>query len=139
MLQRVKRKAKMDHYQEKCKKYKNETRKLWDVINTITGKKVNRDTMIESLKIGNMLTYDAKQITDTFCKFFANVGKEYANQIPKGNNNIGYYLNKIPQNQQTMFTTPTSKLEIERITGNLKNKNSSGFDEVSNKILKGIT
>ena len=95
--------------------------------------------MIESLKIGNMLTHDAKQITDTFCKFFANVGKEYANLIPKGNNNIGYYLNKIPQNQQTMFTTPTSKFEIERIIGNLKNKNSSRFDEVSNKILKGIT
>ena len=95
--------------------------------------------MIESLKIGKLLTYDAKLITNTFCKFFANVGKEYANQIPKGNHNIEYYLNKIPQNQQTMFTTPTSKLEIERIIGNLKSKNSSGFDEVSNKILKGIT
>ena len=95
--------------------------------------------MIESLKIGNMFTHDAKQITDTFCNFFANMGKEYANLIPKGNNNIGYYLNKIPQNQQTMFTTPASKFEIEKIIGNLKNKNSSGFDEVSNKILNSIT
>ena len=90
MLQKVKRKAKMDHYQEKCTKYKNETRKLWNVINTITGEKRNRDTMIESLKIGNLLTHDAKLITNTFCKFFANVGKEYANQIPKGNHNIEY-------------------------------------------------
>ena len=113
MLQKVKRKAKIDHYQEKCTKYKNETRKLWNVIKTMTGKKRNRDTMIESLKIGKLLTYDAKLITNTFCKFFANVGKEYANQIPKGDHNIEYYLNKIPQNQQTMFTTPTSKLEIE--------------------------
>ena len=39
MLQKLKRKAKMDHYQEKYQRYKNETRKLWDVINTITGKK----------------------------------------------------------------------------------------------------
>ena len=95
--------------------------------------------MIESLKVGSILTHDAKQITDTFCSFFANVGKEYANLIPKGNHNIGYYLNKIPQNQQTMYTTPTSKYEVEKIIGTLKNKNSSGFDEVSNKILKGIT
>ena len=79
----------MDHYQEKCQRYKNETRKLWDVINTITGKKRNK------------FTHDTKQITDTFCNFFANVGKEYANLIPKGNNSIDYYLNKIPQNQQT--------------------------------------
>ena len=95
--------------------------------------------MIESLKMGKLITYDANLITKTFCKFFANVGKEYAYQIPKGNHNIEYYLNKIPQNQQTMFTTPTSKFEIERIIGNLMSKNSSGFDEVSNKILKGIT
>ena len=39
MLQKLKRKAKMDHYQDKCQRYKNETKKLWDVINTITGKK----------------------------------------------------------------------------------------------------
>ena len=38
-----------------------------------------------------------------------------------------------------MYTTPTSRYEVERIIGTLKNKNSSGFDEVSNKILKGIT
>ena len=139
MLQKIKRKAKMDHYQDKCLRYKNETRKLWDVINTITGKKRNRDSMVESLKVGSILTHDAKQIIDTFCSFFANVGKEYANLIPKGNNNIGYYLNKIPQNQQTMYTTTTSRYEVERIIGTLKNKNSSGFDEVSNKILKGIT
>ena len=137
MLQKIKRKAKMDHYQDKRLRYKNETRKLGDVINTITGKKRKRDSMIESLKVGSILTHDAKQITDTFCSFFANVGKEYANLIPKGNNNIGYYLNKLPQNQQTMYTTPTSRYEVERIKGTLKNKNSSGFDEVSNK--KGIT
>ena len=39
MLQKIKRKAKINHYQEKCLRYKNETRKLWDVINAITGKK----------------------------------------------------------------------------------------------------
>ena len=31
-IQRVKRKAKMTYYQGKCKEYKNETRKLWNVI-----------------------------------------------------------------------------------------------------------
>ena len=39
ILQKIKRKAKMDHYQDECLRYKNETRKLWDVINRITGKK----------------------------------------------------------------------------------------------------
>ena len=38
-----------------------------------------------------------------------------------------------------MFMTPTSKDEVEQIISKLKSKNSSGFDEVSNRILKGIT
>ena len=64
--------------------FKNETRKLWNVINSITGRKKNKESMIESLKVGNVKTNDAKEITNTFCKFFANVGKDYANKIPAG-------------------------------------------------------
>ena len=75
MLQKIKRKAKMDHYQDKCLRYKNETRKLWDVINTITGKKRKRDSMIKSLKVGSIFTHDAKEITDTFCNFFCKYRK----------------------------------------------------------------
>ena len=77
MLQKVKRKAKMDHYQEKCTKYKNETRKLWNVINTITGKKLNRNTMIERLKIGKLLTYDTKVITKTHFANFLQMWTKY--------------------------------------------------------------
>ena len=38
-----------------------------------------------------------------------------------------------------MFMTPTTDTEVEKIISKLKSKNSSGFDEVSNRILKGIT
>ena len=102
----------MSFYQGKCREYKNETRKLWNVINNITGKKRNKENMIESLKVGKIKTNDANSITNTFCKFFANVGKEYANKIPAGTHSIRYYLDKIPQNPQTMFMTPTSTGEI---------------------------
>ena len=36
-LQQVKRKAKMHYYRSRCKEFKNDTRKLWSLINTITG------------------------------------------------------------------------------------------------------
>ena len=91
--------------------------------------------MIESLKVGNVKTNEAKKFTNTFCKFFATVGKEYANKIPNSDHTTGYYLDKIPQNPHNMFMTPTTKYEVEKI----KIKNSSGFDEVSNRRSKGIT
>ena len=139
MLQRIKRNAKITHYQKKCIDFKNETKKLWEIINTMIGRTRSKESTIESLRINNLLTYDANKLTDTFCNFFANVGKEYANKIPTSNYKIDHYLNKIPQNQKSLFAVPTTKTEIQRIISNLQSKNSSGHDEVSNKILKGIS
>ena len=48
-------------------------------------------------------------------------------------------MQKIPPNDYSIFLTPTSKIEITKLISSLKNKNSSGHDGISNKILKGIT
>ena len=66
-------------------------------------------------------------------------GKTLQNKIPQGKHNIKHYLDKIPQNNHSIFLTPTSKTEMIKLIGSLKNKNSSGHDGISNRILKGIT
>ena len=71
--------------------------------------------------------------------YFANVGKDFANKIPQGKHNIKHYLDKIPYNDHSIFLTPTSKTEMIKLIGSLKNKSSSGHDGISNRILKGIT
>ena len=138
-LQRIKRQSKREYYQSKCKEYKKETRKLWTVINDITGRNIKKETMIEKLRLGDTTTNKADEITQTFSKFFASVGRDYADRIPKSKNSIRYYIDKIPENQLSMFMTPTTGKEVETIIHGLNNKNSSGFDDVSNRILKGIT
>ena len=139
ILQQVKRKAKINYYRSRCREFKNDTRKLWNVINTVTGRTKKKETIINSLKIDNMKTTNSKKITNGLCDYFANVGKEFANRIPKGKYDIKYYLDKIPNNQHSIFLTPTTRTEIIKLIGSLKNKNSSGHDGISNKILKGIT
>ena len=54
ILQQVKRKTKMYYYRSRCKEFKNDTRKLWSVINTITGRTKKKETIIESLKINHL-------------------------------------------------------------------------------------
>ena len=43
--------------------------------------------------------------------------------------------NKVEHN---CFLFPTTTAEIEKIVKSLKSKNSSGYDQISNKILKQI-
>ena len=78
-------------------------------------------------------------ITKELGDYFANVGRNFGNRIPPGKHNIKYYLDKIPKNDHSIFLTPTSKTEITKFIGSLKNKNSSGHDGISNRISKGIT
>ena len=138
-LQRIKRHSKREYYQSKCRKYRKETKKLWTIINDITGRHIKKETMIQTLKVGNRITKEANEITQTLSKFFANVGKEYADRIPKSGNSIKNYLNKIPENPLSVFMTPTSSKEVSTVIHGLNNKDSSGFDDISNRILKGIT
>ena len=59
-------------------------------------------------------------------------------KIPNSKNNISYYINKIPRNKQSLYLQPTSKEEVTRLINNLKNKGSSGYDNISNILLKRL-
>ena len=62
ILQQIKRKAKVSYYRNKCKDFKNDTRKLWSIINTITGKTKRKETVINELKINNIKTRNSKKM-----------------------------------------------------------------------------
>ena len=87
----------------------------------------------------NIKVPNSKRITKELGDYFANVGRDFANNIPQGKHDIKHYLAKIPQNHHSIFLPPTSKTEITKLIRSLKNKNGSGHDGISNRILKGIT
>ena len=66
------------------------------------------------------------------------MGKTYADKIPKSNNSINYYLNKIDRNPKSLFLSPTTAVEIDKYISNLPNKTSSGHDAINNVLLKQI-
>ena len=68
--------------------------------------------------------------------YFPAVGTKYAKNIKKSSCGISEYLAKINRNDKSLFFTPTNQVQIEKIIGNLPNRNSSGYDEISNKLLK---
>ena len=137
-LTKVKRSCKKRFFYKKCVEFKSNTRKLWHLINHVSGKMNDKTSIIEFIKEGNIEQYQPNVITNSFGKFFAGVGEKYAQNIPKSNMDIGYYLNSIPRNSKSIYWMPVSHTELSRIIDQLPNKKSSGYDNIDNILLKKL-
>ena len=56
-LRKIIRTAKRNYYHDKCAEFKSQTKKLWGLINEISGKKSDKSTLIEYLRIGDVSKY----------------------------------------------------------------------------------
>ena len=138
VLRKTIRFAKVQFYQNMCSEYKTHTKKLWGLINEISGKHSNKTSLIDYLKIDNVNEYGAKRISNRFAKYFAGVGKDFAEKIPKANKSITAYLKLLQSNKSSLFLEPTCDKEIKQIVSALPSKSSSGHDNISNILLKEI-
>ena len=138
LLQKIKRVAKKSYYGEMCTRFKSNTKKLWKIINEISGKTNNKDGLIDSLKVDNIHVYESKRIANRFGKYFSTVGETFAKKIPNLVRYINSYLEKIWFNNQSIFMEPCTPSEIRKLLRQLPPKNSSGYDNISNVLLKEI-
>ena len=136
-LQWILRNTKQTFYQFECFKFKN-TKKLWQIINEVIRKTSDKSSVVDKISVNNIDYYKGENISNEFAKYFSSVGKNLALKIPDSNKTVQWYLNKIPQNPKSVFLTPCTKQEIKKIINNLPNKTSSGFDGLSNVLLKTL-
>ena len=137
-LSRLKRYYKLEYYHQKCIDFRQNTKKLWKLVNTAIGKHVDKSGIIECIKSGNLKLYSSKAIANEMAEYFATVGKKFANNIPSPNTSVHDYNKRIMYSEKSLFMSPTNKYEILTIVKNLTNKSSSGCDDISNSILKKI-
>ena len=137
-LKSIVRRNKEVYFKDKCSEYRKNTSRLWKMINKLLNKSNDKTNIIDYLKVDNQDYYEDKVIAEEFAKHFSSVGPKYANQIPTPNIDINQYLNQIKPNPQTMFTLPTTSIEIEKLISSLPNKRSSGQDNISNILLKQL-
>ena len=137
-LLRVKRSAKRNYYKTLCLEYKNDSKKLWSLINKISGKTNNKVELIQKLKIDNIYEYNQKQISVEFVSHFANLGAKFARNIELPAKPISEYLNKINRNPSSIFLNPTNECEVDKLIKSLPNKKSAGYDQINNVLLKEL-
>ena len=138
-LNKVKRRCKIEYYKNSCESYKNNTKKLWEIMNLSIGKTNNKNCVIESIRTENLILTDSVSIANELCKHYSGIGKRLSASIPAPSIDKMTYINKIPRNLNSLYMVPTTKEEIIRIIDKLPNKRSNGHDDLSNLLLKKIS
>ena len=138
VLEKLKRTAKSTYYQTKCKELNSYAKKMWDLINHVIGKALDKSRVISHIKVDQVEILNDKVIANEFGKYFSNVGKEFATRVGDPKNKIAYYSDKILGNPNSIYFYPTSETEIRKLIENLPNKSSSGHNKISNILLKKI-
>ena len=138
ILDRLKRISKISYYQTKCTEFKNNIKKLWELINKVIGKTSDKDNIITYIKVNEIDILNEKKIANEFGEYFASVGKTFAGKVRPPKNNYQYYINKIVHNPKSIYLYCTSELEIENLISQLPNKTSSGYDNLSNILIKKL-
>ena len=138
VLRKTIRRAKTKFYIEMCHEYRSKTKKLWSLINEISGKKNDKTGVLDYLTIDGVKDYNAKRICNRFAKYFSSVGENFAAKIPTASKTAHDYLKLLQTSQASLFLNPTDVQEVVALVSQLPNKSSSGHDNVSNILLKKI-
>ena len=137
-LQSIICRNKQNYLTGKCKEFRDNIKKMWQLINSVVRKEHNKLHTIDSLSKDGLLLTEQHDIANEFAKYFATVGSTCAQQIGPSKLGIDLYMSKIPRESSSIFLAPTTRHEIKRIIKSLKPKQSSGHDGFSNKLIKDL-
>ena len=138
ILRKCKRKLKLNYYQNKCNEFRKNGKKMWTLINKINGRINDKTCIIDYLKVNNIKYLSGKDISNQFGKYFSSVGKEFALKIGEPKTPLQNYLERIQINPKCMFFEPVTMQEVSNIIQSLKPKHSSGYDDISNRLIKEL-
>ena len=130
--------AKHQYYFDTFTSHKNNIKKTWKTIDETLNRGKSRTQFPNEFTIDNKSITDHKEIADQFNIFFANIGAKLSSGNDRHNEDKSFsdYLNNPTENRFNFSVINVS--EVLMIINKLKNKNSSGVDEISNKLLKSI-
>ena len=144
ILSAVIREAKKITYADKIEKASNKNKEIWHIVQQETNKTKTAEK-INTLNVNGVPIRNCEKKANAFNAYFTtiatNINAKHTNfnqYIVDNNNNtpLHYLIQsyKIPFPDINLKSVSTN--EIENIIKSLKQKNSSGYDEISSKLLK---
>ncbi|KAG5889596.1 hypothetical protein JTB14_024017 [Gonioctena quinquepunctata] len=124
-------KYKRNHYDNIIQNSENKSKTSWSIKNELKGEskpKSNINLIHENEEITSPVN-----VANTFNNFFIDVPKKVIHNIPDVDGNVAPTQRNI---MTSMVVLPYTELEIKYIFTRLKNKRSSGPDDLPNNIIK---
>lgn len=137
MLKRNIRLAKTSYYAKEFEKYKKDIRKTWDTLKNVLNNSSKEHVFPDTFEHNGTQYTDHTEIAERFNSYFINIGislNESVNVL--GLKPYTTYLKKVT-NYSFKFES-ISENNIMDIINKLKCKSSTGFDNISTKLLKFI-
>ena len=113
---------------------KGKMKELWAETNRMLNRGRGKTNFPEKFIKDNKIYTKPKEIANLFNDFFVNVGKNLAEKFSTSDD----YKKYLPPREGTFEFKEVSNTDIHRIIQNMESKRSTGFDEVSNKVIKAV-
>ena len=78
VFKHTKRNCRRAFYLQKCVEFKNNSKKMWQLINSVIGKNNDKRCVVTELTINNLKTTSSDQIVNGLAEHFAGVGSNFA-------------------------------------------------------------
>ena len=128
--------SKSDYYKKYFNSNKANIKNIWRGIKNIISFKPMRSSLPSKILIDNTESTDCKFIANAFNYFFANIGQKLASSIPPVN--ISPMTSMPPMQEDSIYLSPITKLEIEEEISHLNSTKYTGPFSIPTKILKII-
>ena len=127
--------AKRMYFSKQFDKCKFDLKSTWKVINEVMKTKTNSGPPKYIFKDGLQID-NSTDMAEIFNDYFVNLGPDLANKIPNSRTSFHSFLKD--RNSESLFFVPIVEEEIIEIVNSLNNKKSSGYDGITNFLLKNI-
>ena len=134
---KLKKIIKNKYYHDLLYEHRNNIKKTWEVLRNIIKKKNDKSNISDMFRVGTKTLEDPKEIANSFCKYFTNIGPELSKRIPAPHKTYEQYMKSDPP-RNSLFFSPTDSNEIEAIIQIIKPKKSTGQDNLSSYLLKEL-
>ena len=133
-IQKIIREVKKRENDRYIESASNKSRAIWKIINKESGKTRDDDYDIQ-LTIGKELVSNPTDITEKLNEFFTNTVVELVKQNTKkgSDTNLHHIIKYSPK---SIFILPTTEHEVADLAKMLKGKQSAGYDDIPERIVK---